>query len=216
MRDFRHPEGMTQRSESVPGDTSAHAMPGLPPNSPGGDEVAKIPADEPTDGHRGIARLYAVLVLMGLMSSLVWGYLFSDVSASFEVPDAQIEILKWASVAAWGLASVCFSYYRTLDGLPKVQRVVRVAGGHLLIGAMMTVLALVWSVSVRALWNIDARLPAEPPSRWLYFFPVGLVVISGIFAVISLFAGLFRLLEAAWFMVNRAGEDNIADYGPRE
>ncbi len=67
------------------------------------------------------ARFWAQVIAWVLVLALTWSLVsytllqLMGIESRVGVPDGAVEILKWATVASFGLASVCFSFYRTLD-----------------------------------------------------------------------------------------------------
>ena len=88
---------------------------------------------------------------------MVWGYLFTPLAEGLAVPDLQISIFQWAAVSSWGLASACFSFYRTLDGdaFDQVRPLIRIAGTRLINTSVLLLLALVWSVGMRSAYALE-------------------------------------------------------------
>ncbi|WP_104990875.1 hypothetical protein [Deinococcus sp. NW-56] len=79
------------------------------------------------------------------------------------LPEGALDLLRWFAVAAFGLASVCFSYYRTLDREPQLQPQVRAAGAQLMLSSILTLLGLVTIAVMQVLKPLRGAGTESPP-----------------------------------------------------
>lgn len=107
--------------------------------------------------HRGLAKIIATF-LVGTIGLIAMLYIFlqaAGLESGVGIPKGLTDVLKWMTVASFGLASVCFSFYRTFDKEEELQLKVRGAGSRLLLSSVLMLIVLAIAVAT----EVFARLP---------------------------------------------------------
>ncbi|MCD0156300.1 hypothetical protein [Deinococcus sp. 6GRE01] len=148
--------------------------------------------------YRLASKVTTSFLATSLLGILVW-YTFLQMEGKrpdIGMPKEAMDILKWMAVSSAALASMVFSFYRTLDNSEwsALQPYIRAGGARFVISTGYFLAALALGQACITLYELGG---AQGPGRYIQsVLPVVALVFAGL-GINQALGGLKRLMESA-------------------